>query len=58
MLDAAAASQGTAQGQLVSPPAPFAVQPDIQWVIHPNTDPPIRNAPVFGFRGEVSLSIQ
>lgn len=35
----------------------FAVQPDIQWVIHPNTDPVIRNALVFGVRGEVSLTI-
>ena len=32
----------------------FAVQPDLQYVIHPNTDPTIPNALVFTLRFEVA----
>lgn len=34
----------------------FAIQPDLQWVIHPDTDRSIPNALVLGLRGEVSVS--
>ena len=33
----------------------FAVQPDLQYVIHPNTDPARRNALAFLLRFELSL---
>jgi porin len=32
-----------------------AVQPDLQYVVHPNTDPAIRNALAFLLRFEVSF---
>lgn len=34
----------------------LAVQPDIQYIVHPNTDPQLRNATVLGVRFEAALS--
>jgi porin len=34
---------------------PVAVQPDLQYIVHPNTDPAIRNALAFLLRFEVSF---
>ena len=33
----------------------FAIQPDIQYVMNPNTDPSLKNALVFQLRFEVSF---
>jgi porin len=35
----------------------FAVQPDLQYVIHPDTDPTVRNALVFTLRFELSTDL-
>ena len=35
----------------------FAVQPDLQYVIHPGTDPTVRNALVFTLRFELSTDL-
>jgi porin len=33
----------------------LAIQPDFQYVVHPNTNPAVKNAAVFQLRGEIAF---